>query len=147
MAEYLTQEQPDLLKSGYFNKNVFRGKKRMLLVLQTAIAGLQFHVDDNSESGRNLLQSLTPGTELRLLRDADNDHDCWAIGVYTMSGNELGYITRYKNETIARLMDCGKVFRAFVDELPDDDDNEDDPRRRPTPTENFQLAFSVYMEE
>lgn len=28
----------------------------------------------------------------------------------------LGYVTRYKNETVARLMDCGKKFIAIVDE-------------------------------
>ena len=86
--------------------------------------------------------------ELKLYRDPNNDHDRWAIMVCTTEGKELGYITRYKNETIARLMDIGKVFHAYVDELPDDDeDDEDDPRNDPTPTENFRVPFSVYMEE
>ena len=147
MAEYLKQKQPALLRAGYFNRDAFRQKGQMLLVLQTGIAGLQFHVDRNSDEGRELLQSLTPGTELKLFRDPNNDHDRWAIMVCTTEGKELGYITRYKNETIARLMDVGKVFHAYVDELPEDDEIEDDSRRYPTPTENLRIPFSVYMEE
>ena len=147
MAEHLKQEQPELMRAGYFNRDAFLQKGHMLLVLQTGVAGLQFHVDRHSDAGHALLESLVPGTELKLYRDPKNDHDRWAIMVCTTEGKELGYITRYKNETIARLMDIGKVFHAYVDELPDDDeDDEDDPRNDPTPTENFRVPFSVYME-
>ncbi len=65
--------------------------------------------------------------------------------VCTAEGQDLGYVTRFKNETIARLMDLGKVFHAFVDELLDEDD-ETDSRHNPTPTENLRVPFSVYME-
>ena len=146
MAEYLAQEQPELLRAGYFNRDAFRQKGQMLLVLQTAIAGLQFHVDKNSDEGRELLNSLTPGTELKLFREPNNDHDRWAISVYTEAGQQIGHVTRFKNEVIARLMDVGKVFHAFVDELPDDDEDESDSRHNLTPTENLTVPFSVYME-
>ena len=145
MAEHLKQEQPELLRAGYFNRDAFRQKGQMLLVLQTAIAGLQFYVDKNSEEGRKLLESLVPGTELKLFRDPNNDHDRWAVGVFTEDGQQIGNITRFKNEAIARLMDVGKVFHAYVDELPDEDD-ETDSRHDPTPTENLSVPFSVYME-
>ena len=44
-----------------------------------------------------------------------------------------------------KLMDLGKVFHSFVDELLDEDD-ETDSRHNPTPTENLRVPFSVYME-
>ena len=116
-------------------------------MLQTGIAGLQFHVDDNSEEGRKLLESLTPGTELNLYRDPDNEHDRWAISVYTTDDKELGYVTRFKNETIARLMDEGKVFHAYVDEPPAPSGDSLQERRERAATENFRLPFSIYMED
>ena len=39
-----------------------------------------------------------------------------------------------------------KAFHAFVDELPDDEDK-NNSRSDPTPTENLRVPFSVYMEE
>ena len=135
------------LRSGYFDSEAFTRKSRSILVLKTGIAGMQYHVDENSEEGRQLLQALTPGTELRLFRDTDNEHDKWAISVYTSDDRELGYVTRFKNETIARLMDCGKVFHVFVDEPPEPPKDETEKRRTQAYTENYKLPLSIYMDE
>lgn len=147
MAEKQMQQQGAPLRSGYFDRDAFQQKQRMILVLKTAVAGLYFHVDDNSEEGRELLDSLRPGTELHLFRDPDNEHDQWAISVYTTDDQELGYVTRFKNETIARLMDYGKVFHAFVDEQPEAPKDADEARRTRARTEDYRVPFSVYMEE
>ncbi len=147
MAEIQMQEQGRPLRSGFFDRNAFQKKSHSILVLQTAVAGLRFHVDDNTEEGKALLESLTPGTELHLYRDTDNEHDKWAISVYTSENRELGYVTRFKNETIARLMDCGKVFHAFVDEPPEPPKDENEARRTRTTTEDYKLPFSVYMDD
>lgn len=147
MSDYEMQNRGQTLRSGFFDKNAFRRKSREILVLKTAVAGLQFHVDENSDEGRKLLESLIPGTELHLFRDTGNEHDEWAISVYTTDDKELGYVTRFKNETIARLMDYGKVFHAYVDEPPKPPKDATEARRTRTPTENYQLPFSVYMEE
>lgn len=40
MAEHLKQEQPELMRACYFNRDAFRQKGHMLLVLQTGVAGL-----------------------------------------------------------------------------------------------------------
>lgn len=120
--------------------------EQKLLVLQTGIAGLQYYVDKNSEEGKALLASLTPGTELKLFRDPDNEHDKWAISVYTTDDRKIGYIARFKGETIARLMDCGKRFSAVVDEPPPEPANETEYRRTRTWTENYKVPFSVYLE-
>jgi len=147
MAEIQIQQQEQKLRSGYFDRDAFARKSRSVLVLQTGIAGLQFHVDDNTEEGRKILESLTPGTELRLYRDPENEHDRWAISVYTADDKELGYVTRFKNETIARLMDEGKVFHAYVDEPPEPPKDDDEERRMRAFTENYKLPFSIYMED
>lgn len=145
MPNIAEQSQP--LRSGYFSRDPFHEKRNSLLVLKTAVAGLHFHVDKASEEDRKMLEALTPGTELHLFRDPDNIHDQWAISVYTSEDRELGYITRFKNETIARLMDLGKVFHAYVDEPPPPPKDADEARRTRTDTEDYRLPFSVYMDD
>ena len=147
MANQQMQERSQSLRSGFFDRDAFRQKGRSILVLKTAVAGLNHHIDDNSDEGRDLLDALTPGTELHLFRDTDNEHDQWAISVYTTDNRELGYVTRFKNETIARLMDCGKVFHAYVDEPPEPPKDATQARRTRTPTENYKLPFSIYMDD
>ena len=147
MAEILMEKQGQSIGAGYFKKDAFRQKGKLLLVLKTGIAGMKFHVDLKSEEGQDLVESLTPGTELKLYRDVDNEHDQWAVAVYTGEDQEIGYITRFKNETIARLMDYGKKFVAYVDEPPESPKDEVEWRRTRTGTENYAVPFSVYMEE
>lgn len=147
MAEILMEKQGQTISAGYFNKDAFRKKEKLLLVLKTGIAGMQYYVDLESEEGKALVEKLTPGTELKLFRDPDNEHDEWAVSVYTGEDKEIGYITRFKSETIARLMDYGKKFVAYIDELPDPPKDEVEWRRTRTWTENYKLPFSVYMED
>ena len=65
---------------------------------------------------------------------------CFCSGsVYTSDDKALGYVTRFKNETIARLMDCGKVFHAYVMAR--------EAYRSRAGTENYTLPFSIYMED
>ena len=147
MADFQMQGDRQPLRTGYFNRDPFKEKGRSILVLKTGVAGLYFHVKEDTEEGQELLEKLVPGTELRLLRDIDNEHDQWAISVYTQDKEELGYITRFKNETIARLMDYGKVFHAFVDEPPEPPKDATEARRTRTPTEDYKVPISIYMDE
>lgn len=133
--------------SGFFNKDAFKQKSGSVLVLKTGVAGLTHRVDLESEEGKALIASLVPGTELKLFRDTDNEHDKWAISVYTMDDRELGFISRFKNETVARLMDQGRVFHAYVDEQPEPPKDATEARRTIAPTERFEIPFSVYMDE
>ena len=114
MAEYQMQEKHDEFHAGFFKPDTFKKKDVQIKVLETAIAGMGFHVEDEQEEEN--IQELVPGTELTLYREPDNQYDEWAIAVYYGEDDMLGYVTRYKNETIARLMDCGKKFIAIVDE-------------------------------
>ena len=113
------------------------------LVLWTAIAGLQFHVNRESEEGAAFLHSLKPGTELVLRREPENKYDHWAIIVETLDGKMLGYVTRYKNETIARMMDHGHQFEARIESI--DDPKTEEARTKGTTTEQYILPFSIWL--
>ena len=116
------------------------------LVLWTAIAGIQHHVDVNSKAGQRLLNRLKPGTLLSLRREPENSYDPWAIAVYADKKTKLGYITRFKNETIARMMDHGHQFEARVEPpLEVAKYDEEYQKNFRSPTEQFLLSFSVWL--
>lgn len=135
------QEQNDTMQAGFFQKNVFKKKGVQIKVLETAVAGMNFHVE--SEQEEENLKKLEPGTELKLYREPENEFDEWAVAVYYDEEDMLGYITRYKNEPIARLMDAGKKFIAIVDE---ERAETKDSRKRMAPTERG-VPVSVYLVE
>lgn len=141
MAEYLQQEKNDEFQAGFFRPDVFKKKEIQIKVLETAVAGMGFHVEDIEEEEK--LQELVPGTELKLYREPDNEYDEWAIAVYYGEDDLLGYVTRYKNEPIARLMDCGKKFIAIVDEPRM---IKQQGRSRTAPTERG-VPISIYLVE
>lgn len=141
MVKYLQQEKNDEFQSGFFQKDAFKQKKVQIKVLETAIAGMYFYVEDEQE--KQNMEKIVPGTELSLYREPGNSYDEWAIAVYYEDEDMLGYVTRYKNETIARLMDCGKKFIAIVDEPRN---SEDESKRRMAPTERG-IPISIYLVE
>lgn len=133
------QEQTDTMQVGFFQKNVFKKKGVQIKVLETALAGMDFYIKNEQE--KENLENLKPGTELKLYREPENEFDEWAIAVYYKEEDMIGYITRYKNETIARLMDAGKKFIAIVDE-----EREETKDSRKAPTERG-VGISVYLVE
>lgn len=135
---------------GFFDKNVFRKKAKLILVLKTGMAGLHIHsyqYKDGSDAFYEIIDQLKPGTELRLYREPDNPYDKWAIRVYTQDDIDLGFISRYKNETIARLMDEGRKFVACVDEQPEETQEVTPQRNLRAPTEDYRLPVAIYMED
>lgn len=68
-------------------------------------------------------RELRDGLHLELRREADNDHDPNAIGVFTPEDRRLGYLPRTRNEVIANLLDAGKPLTAVIREWarPDDE--------------------------
>lgn len=147
MADNQYAEENISLRAGFFNKDAFRRKEKLLLVLTTGVAGLEYCVDKDSEEGKRFLDSLTPGTELMLVRDSENTYDKWAIAVYAKSKQQLGFIPRYKNETIARLMDYGKRLVAYVDEPQKEIPEEELEKESRTDTEDEDVLIVVYMVE
>lgn len=119
-------------------------RPKWTLVLWSGIAGIQFHVDPASARGKRILKALEPGVELTLKREPDNKYDRWAIAIYTPKDEMLGYVTRFKNESIARLMDSGFRFHAIVEN--EMQVNYHAPYEQRAVTENYQIPFSVWME-
>ena len=79
---------------------------RDILLLECHIAGTTWR--DLSE----VEYTLHAGDELTLHREPANEHDQLAIQVLTSDGAHLGFIPRANNETLARLMDAGKLLFA-----------------------------------
>ena len=143
-----TKSQP--LRGRMFNRDYSKPKEQRILVLKTGLAGMQFHVANEEE--RKALDNIKPGDELILYREPDNKYDEWAIAVHLTEDDKLGFITRFKNETIARLMDVGKKFVAVVDDPATDEEakeivDKENRRYRKASTENMALPFSIYMIE
>lgn len=81
-----------------------------------------------------------------------NEYDKWAIAVYLTEDDQIGYVSKFKNETIARLMDAGKKFIAISDDPAArmaEYSEEERARKiaRWSPTENVSLPFCIYMVE
>ena len=146
----LTQEAPQSFRGRMYQRDNAKPKEQRILVLKTGIAGLQFNIENEEEQAA--LNAITPGTELMLFREPENEHDEWAIAVHLTEDDKLGFISRFKNETIARLMDAGKKFIGVVDD-PEVDTvakaivEKELRRSRRAPTENMALPFSIYLIE
>lgn len=146
----LAQEAPQSFRGRMYQRDTSRPKEKRILVLKTGIAGMQFHIENEEEQAA--LDSITPGTELMLFREPENKYDEWAIAVHLTETDKLGFITKFKNETIARLMDAGKKFIGVVDD-PETDEaareivEKEQHRNRNAPTENMSLPFSIYLIE
>lgn len=141
----LMQEAPASLRGRMFRQDTSRPKEKQILVLKTGIAGAQFHIE--SEEEQKALDSLAPGTELLLYREPENEYDEWAIAVYLTEDDKIGFISRFKNETIARLMDAGKKFVAITDDPSEVEDIDEHGRRKVAPTENMGIPVSIYLVE
>ena len=90
-----TQMAAQPLRGRMFNRDHSKPKEQRILVLKTGLAGMKFHIE--SEEEQEALNNITPGTELLLYREPDNEHDKWAIAVHLTEVDKLGFITRFKN--------------------------------------------------
>lgn len=142
--QMLAASQP--LRGRLYQRDDTRLKEHKILVLKTGIAGMEHHIKSDEE--RERAYNIEAGTELKLYREPDNKYDKWAIAVYITEDDKLGYISRFKNEVIARLMDTGKKFIAIADDYDEaNEETADSARERKAPTENMFIPFSVYLVE
>ncbi|MFM7216412.1 MAG: HIRAN domain-containing protein [Bacteroidota bacterium] len=82
---------------------------RELVVLECHIAGTSYLELDKVEPG------LKQGDKLLLLREPDNEHDRFAVVIFTAESQKLGYLPRNRNESVARLLDAGKLLFAVLE--------------------------------
>ncbi len=146
------QEAPQSFRGRMYRRDDARPKEQRILVLKTGIAGMQFCIANEAE--QSALNAIAPGTELLLYREPDNKYDKWAIAVHLTEEDQIGFLSRYKNETIARMMDAGKKFVGVVDDPEVDEEareivekEQNRNRNRQAPTENMALPFSIYLIE
>jgi hypothetical protein len=104
MSEGLTKLTPGLLKLVAGNNNIPIPFQRDILVLEIHIAGTSYR-----ENIAQIEPSLETGQMFTMIREPENEFDCWAIAIY-LNDFKLGYVPRAQNEVIARLMDAGKLF-------------------------------------
>lgn len=90
-----------LLEGGYSDLMPF---VRELLVLECHIAGTSYLDLEEIEPQLNV------GDRYLLVREPGNKFDSFAVGIFTKDKVKLGYLPRDKNETIARLLDSGKMI-------------------------------------
>lgn len=89
---------------------------RELVVLECHIAGTSYLELEEVEP------DLKVGDRFFLIREPDNEFDRFAVAIYSSSKIKLGYLPKGRNETIARLLDAGKmifaslVFKSWEDE-------------------------------
>ena len=79
-----------------------------IFLLETHIAGLRYY------DIKNLPTPMQVADTLLLRREPDNVHDQLAIAVLTTTAQKLGFIPKYRNPILARLMDAGKSLVAEV---------------------------------
>lgn len=144
------QEAPKTFRGRMFRRDNSKPKEKRILVLKTGLAGSQFHI--KSEEERQALCNLKPGDELILFREPENEYDKWAVAIHLTKEDKLGFISRFKNETIARLMDAGKKFIAVISDPETDEEakkilDEELNRNRRAPTENMAFPFDIFMIE
>ncbi len=70
------------------------------------VSGMKYYVKD----GFILLE----GDKIKLKREPDNVYDKYAIELFTVKGEKIGYIPAKTNKIFARLMDGGKMLTAEV---------------------------------
>ncbi len=104
MGEGLTKLTPGLLKLVAGKNNIPIPFHRDILVLEIHIAGTSYR-----ENIAQIEPSLEKGQIFTMIREPENEFDCWAIAIY-LNDYKLGYVPRAQNEIIARLMDAGKLF-------------------------------------
>ncbi len=62
---------------------------------------------------KDILPHLSPGMQLTLRRQPDNEVDEFAIGIYDRD-TRIGWVPMKDNLVIARLMDAGKLFTCKI---------------------------------
>ncbi len=62
------------------------------------------------ENIKDLNSSLIEGLEVYFFRELENQYDNRAIVIKDGENNKIGYIPKYKNDIISKLMDSGKII-------------------------------------
>lgn len=140
MKQQQTESKVKTLEGAFFRPDAFKQKKVELKILETRIANTLFEYGSEDEI-QEYSDKYPAGTEVFLYRDADNLYDKWAVEITDDQKEVIGYVSAFKNETVARLLDAGKKITAFIL-----DESETENGEYGAPTEKG-LPIAVYMED
>jgi hypothetical protein len=97
--------------------SLIQGQDTSLLPFARELVVLECHVAGTSyQDLKEVEPHLTAGCRFILLREAENEFDGFAVAIYTAEKIKLGYLPMNKNETVARLLDAGKMLFALLTE-------------------------------
>lgn len=88
-------------------------KRRKLILLESPLAGYQYH------RAPAIWPFLQVGEPLHLKREPGNPYDRYAVAVW-FRNEHLGYVPRQENRSLARLMDQGERLEASIVRLLDE---------------------------
>ena len=108
MSTGLIKIEPGLLALIAGKGGALPGFARELVVLECHVAGTSYLDLEKTEP------SLKLEDRFLLIREPKNKFDPFAVAIYTSGREKLGYLPRAKNETIARLLDHGKIIFAVL---------------------------------
>jgi hypothetical protein len=66
---------------------------------------------------QKIIRKCKSGEEVMLVREPDNPYDGDAIAVFRESGEQIGYISKKHNKGLAKHLDKGGPYYAFVDKI------------------------------
>ncbi len=81
---------------------------RELVVLECHVAGTSYLELEEIEP------LLKVDDRFLLIREPDNEFDTFAVAIYTSQKVKLGFLPKEKNESVARLLDAGKLLFAVL---------------------------------
>ena len=82
--------------------------KKFPKIINTKLAGVTFANEDGTER-QDIIKGLTMGERVLLVRDAENEHDFYAVQVQTLEGEIIGWVPRQKSPQVAPFIDAGNL--------------------------------------
>ncbi|MBU2676470.1 MAG: HIRAN domain-containing protein [Gammaproteobacteria bacterium] len=84
------------------------------MILHLKVRGVSFKNRDGS-SRQEIARTLKPSQPVRLIAEPLNEHDRWAVAVFTADGKQIGYLPSDARESMTLLR--GEPMSAVVDKL------------------------------
>ncbi len=77
------------------------------------VAGTRYYMGC---TGKDCTQAkkIEPGAELNLVPEPDNQHDKYAIAIYTQDGTKVGFLPRYYSESVSERLQEGRICNCHV---------------------------------
>ncbi|MDO5849488.1 MAG: HIRAN domain-containing protein [Methanobrevibacter sp.] len=82
-----------------------------IFLIRVYVAGSYYYIFEDS-----IVDELEEGNDVRLMREANNEHDKKAI-MMLHKGKKIGYVPRKHNTILSNLMDSGKMLYGRINTI------------------------------